>query len=646
MRYREIAAHTTASYAECGYRLGSPAGLAAQAGARREWRYCTMWEVKAVTPQVAITLLVMTVAITLLISDRVRMDAAALLVLLALVFTGLLTPQEAFAGFASPAIVAVASLFVVSAGLFQTGLARRVGRKIIGLAGSSEARLVVILMIGVSLLSAVMNNVGAVAVLLPVVVGIAKDTDIAPSRLLIPLAYGGVLGGTLTLIGTPPNLIVSDMLVERGLPPLGFFEITRVGVPLLVAGIAFMATLGRRLLPTRLARGRVRPAAPPEELIGIYHLPEHLFAVMVPAESPIVGQSLSECQMQNGFDLTALGLLRDSECVMVPDPKERLRAGDRVLVEGGPQRVKRATDAWGLVAEKATTDEAELLLAADTGLVEVTLAPRSHFEGQSLREIHFREKYGVTALALWRGREPIERNLGDIPLRMGDVLLVQGSWRRVRLLRRDPELIVLVDENGVPRRTRKAPWAIAILVGMIAVVIANLVPISVAALGAAVLMVFTGCLTIEEAQRAIEWRVIFVIVGMLALGLAMQRSGTTEWVASTLLSPVAKLGALPVLAALFAITAGLALVMSNYASAALLAPVALSVATAESLDARPLALLVAVASSVAFATPLAHQSNLLVMGPGEYKFGDYAKAGLPLSLIAMAVVVLGAWVLW
>jgi di/tricarboxylate transporter len=599
-----------------------------------------------VAPQVAMTLLVMVMAVILLISDRVRMDAVALLVVLALVLAGLLTPQEAFAGFASPAVVAVASLFVVSAGLFQTGLARRIGRKLIGLAGSSEARLIVVLMIGVSLLSAVMNNVGAVAVLLPVVVGIAKDTGIAPSRLLIPLAYGGVMGGTLTLIGTPPNLIVSDMLVERGLPPLGFFEITRIGVPLLVGGIAFMATVGRRLLPTRLGRGRLTAAALPEELMGIYHLPEHLFAVMVPAGSPIVGQSLSECRMQNGFDLTVLGLVRDSECVMVPDPTEKLRAGDRVLVEGGPQRVKRAMDVWSLMAEKATSDEAELLLAQDTGLVEVTLAPRSHFEGHSLREVHFREKYGVTVLAVWRGGEAIERNLGDVPLRMGDVLLVQGSWRRVRLLSRDPELIVLMDENGVPRRTRKAPWAIAILLGMIAVVLADLAPISIAALGAAVLMVFTGCLRIEEAQRAIEWKVILVIGGMLALGLAMQSSGTTEWVARTFLSPVARFGALPVLGVLFVVTAGIGLVMSNYASAALLAPIALSVAADGSLDARPFALLVAVASSVAFATPIAHQSNLLVMGPGEYKFGDYARAGLPLSAMAMAVIVLGVWALW
>jgi di/tricarboxylate transporter len=598
------------------------------------------------TPHIAVTLLIVAGATILLVSERVRLDAVALLVLITLILTGLLTPEQAFSGFASPTVIAVASVFVVSAGLFQTGVARRIGKSVIRFSGESEPRLIGVLMIGVAVLSAVMNNVAAVAVLLPVVLGIARETRIPPCRLLLPLAYGAVMGGTLTLVGTPPNLIVSDVLVEGGLEPLGFFEISRVGVPLVIAGIAFMMTLGRSLLPRRAASRRTSQTALPEELVGIYHLPEHLFAVTVPAGSPVVGQSLSQCRMQNGFDLTVLGVVRDSQCIVAPEPTETLQAKDCVLVEGGPQRVKRAVEAWGLVAEKATTSEADLLLAGDVGLVEVTLAPRSRFEGQSLREVHFREKYGVTVLALWRGREPIERNLGDVPLRVGDVLLVQGSWRRIRLLRRDPELIVLLGENEVPRRTRKAPFAMAILFSMIAVVIAGIAPISVAALGAALLLVLTGCLRIEEAQHAIEWQVVFVIVGMLALGHAMQSAGTTQWVARALLSPVARTGALPILAVLFVVTVGLDLVLSNYASAVLLAPVAMSIAAVQSLEARPLVLVVALASSVAFATPMAHQSNLLVMGPGEYRFSDYVRVGLPLSFIAMAVIVLGAWVLW
>jgi di/tricarboxylate transporter len=567
----------------------------------------------------------------------------ALLIVLVLVASGLLTPTEAFSGFASPTVIAVASLFVVSAGLFQTGVASRIGRVIVGFAGRNQVLLVGVLMLGVALLSAVMNDVAAVAVLLPVAVGIARQSGIAASRLLLPLAYGGVMGGTLTLVGAPPNLIVSEMLADRGFPPLSFFEITVIGAPLVAAGTAFMVTVGYRLLPERNTRDRMRRMALPEELIDIYHLPEHIFALSVPTGSAMVGHSLAECQIRNGFDLTVLGVVRESECLVVPDPAETLRERDRLLVEGGPRRLDRVASAWGLETEKATEHETDLLLANDTGLVEVTLAPRSPFEGLTLREMHFREKFGVAVLAIWRGGEPIERHLADIPLNMGDVLLVQGSWRRIRLLRRDPGLIVLFGEEEVPRRTRKAPWAIAILLVMIAVVVAGVAPISVAALSAALLVVLTGCVRIEEAPRAIEWKVILLVAGILPLGLAMEKSGASQWAANVVLAPATGLGALPLLAVVCLTTAGLSVTMSNYASTVLLAPLAFAMADRGGMDPRPFVLAVALSSSVAFATPIAHQSNLLVMGPGGYRFSDYVHVGVPLSVVACLVIVFGLW---
>jgi di/tricarboxylate transporter len=598
-----------------------------------------------VTPEIALALATLVGAIALLVSGRVRPDVVALLIVLVLVASGLLTPTEAFSGFASPSVIAVASLFVVSAGLFQTGVASRIGGIIVGLAGSNHVRLVGVLMLGVALLSAAMNDVAAVAVLLPVAVGIARQSGIAPSRLLLPLAYGAVMGGTLTLIGTPPNLIVSDMLADRGFSPLSFFEITVVGAPLVAVGTLFMVTVGHRLLPERNTRDRMRRMALPEELIDIYHLPEHIFALSVPAGSAMVGHSLAECQIRNGFALTVLGVVRESECLVVPDPAERLQARDRLLVEGGPRRLDRVARAWGLEAEIATDHEAELLLANDTGLVEVTLAPRSPFEGLTLRELHLREKFGVAVLAIWRGGEPIERNIGDIPLSMGDVLLVQAPWRRIRLLRRDPGLIVLLGDDEVPRRTRKAPWAIAILLAMVAVTVAGVVPISVAALGAALLVILTGCLRIEEAQRAIEWKVVLLVGGILPLGLAMEKSGASQWVADAALSPTTGMGLLALLAVVCIATVGLNLAMSNYATTVLLAPIAFAMADRGGMDPRPFVLAVALSSSVAFASPIAHQSNLLVMGPGDYRFSDYVRAGLPLSLVACLVIVVGLWAL-
>ncbi len=598
------------------------------------------------TPEIGLTLAILIVAIALFVSERLPVDVIALLVVVALIATRLLTPTEAFAGFANPAVIAVGAIFVVSGGLFQCGIAGRIGRVIVRLAGQSEPRLIAVLMIGVALLSAAMNNVAAVAVLLPVAVGIARQMDMAPSRLLLPLAYGAIMGGTLTLIGTPPNIIVSDVLRQRGLAPLGFFEITRVGVPLVLAGTAFMVTIGRRLLPDRPVREKFRRTKLPEELLDIYHLPEQIFALNVPMGSPVVGRTLAESGMRQDFDLTVLGVVRGSERVVVPEPSEVLRAGDRLLVEGGPQRLQRAVRAWRLQPAKATADEAGLLLAGDTGLVEATLAPRSSFEGHTLRELDFREKFGLTVLALWRGAKPIERDIPDEPLRMGDALLVQGAWRQIRLLQREPGLIVLLGDEAVPRRTRKAPSAVAILLAMIVLVVAGVAPISVAALGAALLLVLTGCLRIEEAHRAIEWKVIFLVAGTLPLGLAMEKSGATQWIADVVLSPVADMGELPLLAVLFLTTAALNLAISNYATAVLVSPIAFSIGISQGLDPRSLVLVVALASSVAFSTPIAHQSNLLVMGPGDYRFSDYLRVGLPLSVVAFVVIVLGLWVLW
>jgi di/tricarboxylate transporter len=592
-----------------------------------------------VTPEIALTLAILAGAVALFVTERLPVDVVALLLLLSLVVTGLLTPAEAFAGFASSAVVAVGAIFVVSAGLFQCGLAGWMADLMIRLAGESETRMIALLMVGAAALSAAMNNVAAVAVMLPAVMGICRRIEMSPSKLLLPMGYGAIMGGTLTLIGTPPNLIVSDVLRQQGLAPLGFFEITVVGLPFLLAGMVFMLTAGRHLLPDRPLRDRLRRTKLPEELIDIYQIPQHIHALQVPPGSPLVGRTLEESALRHECELTVLSMVRGSHKVVDPEPWERIEASDRLLVEGGPRRVQRAARLWGLVPGNARPEDAEVLLAGDTGFVEVTLAPRSPFEGRSLRDVDFREKYGVTVLALWRGGEPIERDIADEPLRMGDVLLVEGSWARIGVLRREPALIVLVGDQVVARRTRKAPLAITILLGMIAVVVAGLASISVAALAAALLMVLTGCLRIEEAHQAIEWKVVFVVAGTLPLGVAMESSGATQWIADVVLAPVADLGVFPLLVVLFLITSSMSLATSNYATAALLAPLALSIGARAGLDPRPLALAVAVGSSVAFATPVAHQANLMVMGPGDYRPRDYARVGIPLTAVALVVVV-------
>ncbi len=597
------------------------------------------------THQIALTLIILIAAIALFVSERWSADVISLLVMLVLTLVGLLTPAEAFASFANPVVISISSIFVVSAALFQTGVATRLGRGIVRWAGDSEPRLIAALMIGAAVLSGVMNNVAVTAVLMPAVIGIALSTGRAPSRLLLPLSFAAVVGGTLTLIGTPPNLIVSHALSEGGFPPFGLLDITPIGIIGVLVAVVSMVTFGRRLLPDRPLEERLHRARLPSQLLGLYRLPERIFTLQVTAESPLVGHTLAESGLGRDHGLTVLGIVRQSHFYMAPSPKERISVGDRLLTQGGLDRLQRAAAATGIVWDRATVDEAELLVG-DVGVAEVTLTPRSSMAGRSLRELDFRERFGLTVLALWRGGEPVERYISEEPLRQGDAFLVQGPWAKIRLLHDQPGLLVLSEDEDVPRRTRKAPWAIVILVGMVIAVAANLLPLPVAAMGAAILMVITGCLQIEEARDAIEWRVVFLIAGMLSLGVAMENTGAAQWVALTVLSPVAKHGSLPAMAALFLLTTVLTLGISNHATAALIAPIAFSVAIGHGFDPRPLLLAVAMGTSAALLTPFAHPSTLLVMGPGGYKFRDYVRVGLPLSLMLFVTTLMGLALLY
>jgi len=597
------------------------------------------------TPQIALTLTILVTAIALFVSERLPADVVSLLVMLVLVLSGLLMPEEAFASFANPVVIAIASIFVVSAALFQTGVATKLGRGIVHLAGDSEPRLIAALMVGAALLSGVMNNVAVTAVLMPAVIGISLSTGRAPSRLLLPLSFAAVVGGTLTLIGTPPNLIVNHALTEGGFSPFGFLDITPIGILGVLATTLFMVTIGRRLLPDRPLADRLHRARLPSQLLDLYRLPERLFTLHVLSDSPLVGQTLAESGLGRDYGLTVLGIIRQGRYHMATLPAERLCADDRLLTQGGPRRLRRAATANGLVWGVATVDEAALL-TGDIGVVEVTLTPRSPLAGRTLRELHFRERFGLTVLALWRGGEPVERHISHEPLRQGDAFLVQGPWRKIRLLRDQPGLLVISEDEDIPRRTRKAPWAVAILVGMVVTVAAKFLPLEVAALGAALLMVATGCLRVEEARDAVEWRVVFLIAGMLALSAAMQKTGAAQWIALTVLSPVANLGFPAAMAALFLITTILTLGISNHAAAALIAPIAFNVSVDHGFDPRPLLLAVAVGTSAALVTPFAHPSTLLVMGPGGYKFRDYVRVGLPLSAITFVITLVGLTVLW
>jgi di/tricarboxylate transporter len=611
---------------------------------------------------------ILAVAILLFVTEWLRVDIVALAVVVALVLARLLSTQEALSGFSSPAVITIAALFVVGGGVMQTGLAGLIGRRILTIAGTSQARLTVVIMGAVAMLSAFMSDTGTVAVLLPAIVSLAWSARISPSKLLIPLSFGALLGGATTLIGTPPNIMVSDLLREAGLSPFGFFDYTPIGLLLLVAGFGFMLLVGRHLLPDHKPAHNLQRVETPEELVALYRLPDNLFRMRVRPESGLAGQTIAASRLRQDFRVTVLEILRpaqprpvvklgDQRLVLqsdaldsiLPAAETSVAVGDILVVQGNENDVAHAAASWNLGVQPAQADDERSLITDEIGIAEVLLPPRSSLVGKNLVEARFGTLYRLTVLGIHRPGVEGKLDLKEAALRFGDMLLVQGTWRNILALRRRRRDFVVMGEPeamvGAPAR-RKAPVALLILIGMLALMVTDAIPVAAASLLAALLMVWTGCLTIDEAYEAVDWKSIMLIAGMVPMSLALQKAGLVGLVAEGLIGVLGNWGPLAVLTGLFLLTAAFTQVLSNTATTVLVAPIGL--AAAQKLGVQPHALLmaVAVAASMAFASPVASPVNTLVMGAGDYRFGDYAKAGVPLIFIMLAVTVLFVPLLW
>jgi di/tricarboxylate transporter len=601
-----------------------------------------------VTVDIVLTLAILAISVLLFLTDWLRVDVVALLVLLALTLTGLITPAEAFTGFSSPAVITVWAIFIVSGGLFHTGIANLVGDRLFKMAGTSQSRLVGLLMAAVGLLSAVMNNVGATAVFMPAVVSISRKARINASRLLMPLAFGSLLGGMTTLIGTPPNILVSDALRMAGLNPFSLLDFAPAGLVALAAGVAYMALFGRHFLPDRTAAERLADAAGPDvDLVDLYQLGERLFRARIPAGSPLIGQTLAGSGLRQDFELSAIGLERRGQTTLAPGKDTVLRRGDVLLIEGMVDNLVWAEATGRLEIQPEVSVDDRDLQSEVVGITEVILSPHSRLVGKTLAEIQFREKFRLTVLAILRDGRPRRTGLAELPLRFGDTFLVHGPRQSVRMLQREADFVVLGDVAGIPAgRIHKAPIVGGILVMMLLSVVAGWLPITAAALLAGILMVLTGCLTMDEAYQSIEWKAVFFVAGMLPLGIAMEKTGAAQLLASLIVETLGRFGPLAVLAGFYILTNLLAQFMSNTAATVLVAPIAIG--AAQQIGGNPHALLMAVAlaASAGFLTPMAHQSNVLVMGPGGYHFGDYFKVGLPLDILVFAISLLILPLLW
>ena len=781
------------------------------------------------TLDIALVLGILVVALVLLISERVRMDIVALLVLASLAVLGLVSAEDAVAGFSNAAVIAVWAMFILSEGLTRTGISDLISQLVLRLAGNHEIRMVFFVMISAGALSAFMSNIGVAALMLPVVVDISRRTRIPASRLLMPLAYASLLGGMTTMIGTPPNLLISAALSSNNYPPFRIFDFTPLGLTLLLAGTVFIAFIGRLWLPqiktevgrrrrsqrnlrrlyglhTRnyemrisvdsilvgktLAQSRIGPAtglivmalerngrielmpsrrmilqagdtlfvqgqldrfnefrrwselviereAPvlqslvsghvsiievgiaedsrlvgqmlshsefreryganllavrrgdairrerlatvpmrahdvlllqtnPEtadqlsrssdfsgfravnqtELTDVYRLDEHLFVVRVPRESELTGESLRRSRFGDAFDFHLLGLFRDGALTIFPPADAPLVGGDLLLVQGLEEDldVLRGLQELETIVDDATVPS--VLENDRLSLTEATLEPRSSLIGKPLHAFDLRDKYGVEVVAVWRNGEPIRSSLDNLVMKLGDALLILGPHEKLRLIENDPNFLMLTRLGQRPQDTSKAPIAGAIIAGVVASVLAGWLEIHIAAIAGATLMVLSRCLTMDEAYAAIEWRAIFLIAGMLPLGAAMEETGAARLLAEVMLDLVGPFGIWWVIAGLFIVTATATIVIPTAAVVVLMSPIVLSVTADFGVSPHAAMMAIAMAASASFSSPISHPSNLLVMGPGGYRFVDYLRVGLPLTVLLFALTMLVLPVLW
>jgi di/tricarboxylate transporter len=578
------------------------------------------------TPQIALTLAIIVAALVIFATEKLRVDVVALLVLLTLALTGLVEPKEVFAGFANSAVVTVWAVYIVSGGLFKTGVADMLGKFILRLSGENEVRLIGVIMLTCGLMSAFMNNVGATAMLLPAVVSVGKQTKIPVSKLLIPLSFSSLLGGKLTLIGTPANILATSIVADKGLPTFHFFDFTPIGLVVFATGILYMIFIGRHLLPIRRAPGDETQVTGMERV--------YISEVRVLPDGWMAGRTLLESRLGADYDLTVIALVRSNRTIKPVERYTLIQSDDILLVEGSVENLMRARDDLGLMTanESKRLVDLETLQAQETDLIEATLAPRSSMVNRSLRSLNFRERYGFTVLAIRRQGEVITRRLRSVRLQFGDDLLLQGPRHRLPSLQEKNDFLVLEPLKISERRKRKMPIAIGLMALVIGLVLFAGIDIAVAMVLGAVGMVVTRCLSMDEAYESIDWRTVFLVAGMLPLGTAMATTGTARYIADLMLGAIGGLGPLAALAGIYLLAALVTQPMSNAAAMVLVVPIAIDTALSLGANYLTFTLAVVIGGATSFLTPVGHKANVLVFGPGGYKFFDYARVGALLTV--------------
>ena len=607
------------------------------------------------TTDLAVVLVLLVVAIAMFVVGRPRMDVVALILIAVMPFTGVISMNEALAGFSDANIVLIAALFVIGEGLVRTGVARRLGDWLNASAGASEVRLLVLLMLAVGGLGALMSSTAVVAIFIPVVLRICRNTGTAPSRLMMPLSVAALISGMLTLVATAPNLVVNAELARHGMQGFGFFSFTPFGLPVLALGIAYML-IARKLLASGEDDPVVASRRPSlETWIEQYRLADREYRVRVTAESPLLGRRLEELSLRTaGVNIVAIvRSLRLGTEMIRPLAQTELQAGDVLLidvlapnVEVESLRRKFLLDALPLGDDSGYFTDAR----HEIGMVEAILPAESELIDQTVLEARIRAEHGLTVIGLRRGRVVHGHGLRNEVLRTGDTLLLVGFWADIRRLHADGGNMVALnlpaELDEVLPAASKAPHALAVLALVVALMVSGAVPNVQAALLGCLLMGLLGCVDMNSAYRSISWKSLVLIVGMMPFSVALQRTGGVDLAADGMVALVGGAGPRVVLAMLFVITAALGLFISNTATAVLMAPVALAIAGDLHASPYPFAMIVALAASSAFMTPISSPVNTLVVGPGNYVFGDFVRIGAPFTLVVLIVsVLLVPWLL-
>lgn len=780
------------------------------------------------TFEIALVLGILVFSLILFISEVIRMDVVALLVLGTLAITGLVDSSQAFAGFSNSAVITVWAMFILSEGLTRTGIADVIGRQVMRLAGRREMAVIFVIMITGAVLSAFMNNIGVAALMLPVVVDVARRTGIPASRLLMPLAYSTLLGGLTTLIGTPPNLLISESLTQSGYAPFALFDFTPLGGCIMIVGVLFVTLIGRLLLPRKraehdkhvsqrtlrtryklhersfllrvprhsilvgktlaesrigsstgliilalirdgrsqtlpsrqivlrggdgiLVQGRIdqfrelrrwsdlviereapvlksmvaakvlyaevtiadgsplvaeliRHAAfrsrfdvavvgllrkdgyrltnlayvplkagerilvqgetdaisalekfadftdveifSPERLAEQYHADERMFVVRLPKESELAGVTLRKSRLADVFDFRVLAVFREGALDVMPRGDEVLEGGDLLLIEGQPGDLDVLRGLQELDIDISVASNLGKFDSERLTLLDATLDPRSRLAGKTVGELNFRERYGVELAGIWREGEAVGTELADERLQIGDALLLLGPHKRLQLLSTDSDFLILSPLRRKPPDTQRAPLAALIMLGVVVSVMLGMAPIAVAAVVGGTIMVLTGCLTMEHAYRAIDWRAIFLIAGMLPLGTAMQDTGAATYLAGQVMNLLGDAGPWPVILGLYVLTALATMIIPTAALVVLMSPIVLSAMSDMGLQPETAMMAIAIAASASFTSPISHPANILVMGPGGYRFVDYLKVGVPLTIVVFIAVMVLLPLLW